>query len=149
MHETIINLHMHTPYSDGHVTHQEIIRVALKSEVDVVIVTDHNVLVQGLDGEYKEGDRRVLMLVGEEIHDQGRDPQKNHLLVFGADRELATLASETQRLINTIRQSGGLSFLAHPVDPASAAFEEGDLSSGGLAGDGVYGHRAVESDVGV
>jgi hypothetical protein len=128
MHEIILNLHMHTPYSDGHLTHSQIAQAALRSGVDVVIVTDHNVWVHGPEGYYKDGDKRVMLLVGEEIHDQTREPQKNHLLVFGAGLELATLASDTQRLIDGVRQAGGLAFAAHPVDPAAPAFGEDDLS---------------------
>lgn len=128
MHELTVNLHMHTPFSDGHGTHAEIARAALKAGIDAVIVTDHNVWVNGPAGYYEDGDRRVLMLVGEEIHDQARDPQKNHLLVFGADRELATLAYEPRRLLEGVRRAEGLAFIAHPVDPAAPAFGEPDIS---------------------
>lgn len=128
MHEIVINLHMHTPYSDGHGTHQEIAQAALRAGLDAVIVTDHNVWVNGPDGYYGDDGRRVLLLVGEEIHDQARQPQKNHLLVFGAQRELAPLADDTQRLLDTVHKAGGLSFLAHPVDPPAPIFGEPDLS---------------------
>ena len=94
MHELVVNLHMHTVYSDGTGTHKDIARAALKCGLDAVIVTDHNVLVSGPQGYYSEGKKRVLMLVGEEVHDQMRNPQKSHLLVLGADREMfsSTLA---------------------------------------------------------
>lgn len=128
MHELLINLHMHTTYSDGHATHQEIAEAALRAGLDAVIVTDHNVWVNGPQGYYGEGERKVLLLVGEEIHDQAREPQKNHLLVFGAERELATLAHDTQRLLNEARKAGGLTFVAHPSDPAAPAVGEGDIS---------------------
>jgi hypothetical protein len=66
--------------------------------------------------------------VGEEIHDQARNPQKNHLLVFGAQRELAPYAYDPQVLLDTVAKSGGLSFIAHPVDPAAPSVGEGDIS---------------------
>ena len=128
MHEIIVNLHMHTRYSDGSGDHREIARAAIRAGIDAVIVTDHNVLVQGLEGYYKEGNRRVLVLIAEEIHDQARDPQKNHLLAFGANRELAVFADDPQLLINQVRDAGGLSFIAHPDDPAAPAFNETDIS---------------------
>ncbi len=128
MHEIIVNLHMHTRYSDGGGSHQDIAAAALKCGLDAVIVTDHNVLVPGFDGYIIDGKRKVLMLIGQEIHDQNRDPQKNHLLVFGAEKELATFADDPQMLINAVRESGGLSFLAHPNDPAAPAFHERDIS---------------------
>ncbi|MEA3350030.1 MAG: hypothetical protein U9Q82_05360, partial [Chloroflexota bacterium] len=55
-------------------------------------------------------------------------PQKNHLLIFGAGRELATWAKNPQRLIDRARDADALTFLAHPVDPAAPAFDETDLS---------------------
>jgi hypothetical protein len=127
-HELVLNLHMHTPYSDGHYTHDQIAAAALRSGLDALIVTDHNVWVSGPEDYYKDGDRRVLLMVGEEIHDQAREPQKNHLLVFGARRELATYAYEPQRLLDAVNQAGGLAFLAHPVDPAAPAVGESDIS---------------------
>lgn len=128
MHEAIINLHMHTRYSDGSGTHKDIAAAALHSGVDAVIVTDHNILVDGFEGYYKEKNKKVLMLIGEEVHDQARDPQKNHLLVFGANREMATFAQNPQNLINQVREAGGLAFLAHPDDPEAKAFNETDIS---------------------
>ena len=128
MHEFVINLHMHTPYSDGHRTHSEIAQAAINTGIDAVMVTDHNVWVDGPSGYYHEGGQRVLMLIGEEIHDQSRIPQKNHLLVFGVNREMATLAHDPQRLIDEVIQAGGLAFIAHPTDPAAPAFNEPDIS---------------------
>jgi len=128
MHEVTVNLHMHTRYSDGSGLHKDIAAAALKAGVDAVIVTDHNILVQGFEGYYKEKNKKVLMLIGEEVHDQGRDPQKNHLLVFGANRELATFAENPQNLINQVREAGGICFLAHPDDPEAKAFNEIDIS---------------------
>jgi hypothetical protein len=128
MHELTINLHMHTTYSDGSGTHADLGRAALKTGVDVLIVTDHNILVKGVNEYYRDGKRRVLVLACEEIHDQDRDPQKNHLLVFGVDRELAPLADNPQSLIDAVLTAGGICFIAHPVDPAMPTFGETDIS---------------------
>lgn len=128
MHEVVVNLHMHTRYSDGSGVHRDIAEAALKAGVDVVIVTDHNVLVHGFEGYYKDKNRKILMLIGEEVHDQARDPQKNHLLVFNANSEVATYAEDPQRLIDKVREAGGLAFLAHPDDPEAPAFKETDIS---------------------
>ena len=126
--EVVVNLHMHTRYSDGSGLHKDIAAAALKAGVNVVIVTDHNVLVQGFEGYYKEKNKKVLMLIAEEVHDQARDPQKNHLLVFNAGREMATFAENPQFLIDKVREAGGLAFLAHPDDPEAPAFKESDIS---------------------
>jgi len=82
-----------------------------------------------VDGYHTNGGgRRLLLLAGEEIHDQARQPTKSHLLVFGAGRELATFAPEPQNLINQVNRSGGLTFLAHPFERALPAFHELDIS---------------------
>jgi hypothetical protein len=128
MPEIILNLHMHTRFSDGAGSHADIATAAMKAGLDAVIVTDHNVLVNGPAGYKSAGNRRVLMLVGEEVHDQAREPQKNHLLVFGVNRELAPFAYDPQLLLDSVAKAGGLSFLAHPVDPAAPSVHEGDIS---------------------
>jgi hypothetical protein len=128
MHEIVVNLHMHTRYSDGTGTHKEIAQAAMQAGLEAVIVTDHNVLVQGVEGYYRSGPSRVLLLVGQEIHDQARDPQKNHLLIFNTNRDLATLAENPQHVIDASRETGGLSFLAHPHDLAAPAFGETDIT---------------------
>ncbi len=128
MEELRVNLHMHTRFSDGEGTHGDIIAAAQAAGVDVVIVTDHNVRVAGLDGYYGPRKKRVLLIVGEEIHDRTRQPQKNHLLAFGHQRELTGFAEAPQRLIDAVQAEGGLAFLAHPIDPAAPSVGEGDIS---------------------
>jgi hypothetical protein len=126
--EYVGNLHVHTPFSDGWGTHEQVAQAALRAGLDFIVVTDHNVWVDGLEGYRYDGEKRVLVLVGEEIHDQARDPQKNHLLVYGANQELAPLAPRPQRLLDGVAKAGGLSFMAHPDDPAAPLFGQTDLS---------------------
>jgi hypothetical protein len=128
MNELTINLHIHTTYSDGSGSHADLARAAINTGVDVLLVTDHNVLVQGINRYYYDGNKQVLVLACEEVHDQDRTPQKNHMLVFGSNRELASLADNPQSLIDEANRSGGLCFIAHPVDPALPAFGEMDIS---------------------
>ncbi|MEP7287188.1 MAG: CehA/McbA family metallohydrolase [Chloroflexota bacterium] len=118
LYEYIGNLHMHTPYSDGVGSHAEIADAALIAGIDIVIVTDHNVLVQGVEGYYGDDERGyILLLTGEEIHDQARMPQVNHFLVYGAEQELAQCARNPQELIDAVNVAGGMGFIAHPHDP--------------------------------
>lgn len=123
------NLHMHTPYSDGTASHAEIAQAAIRAGLDFVIVTDHNVHVSGVEGYYygSSHKQRVLLLVGEEIHDPRRDPQANHMLVFGAEQELAQVAPDPQRLIDAIKDLGGFCYLAHPIERAAPLFGEDAL----------------------
>jgi hypothetical protein len=125
--ELAANMHMHTPYSDGEWYHAQIAEAAARAGLDVVIVTDHNVLVCGPARYYAHEGRKVLMLVGEEVHDQTRQPQRNHLLVYGAQAELAPLAAKPQGLLDAAAAAGGLTFLAHPYDPPAPLVDD-DLS---------------------
>jgi len=140
-HELIVNLHMHTQYSDGHARHSEIGKAALISNLDVVIVTDHNVIVRGVEKYYFNEKKKVLLLAGEEIHDNTRKPQKNHLLVFGVPFELSNLAWNTKRLLEQINWKGGLAFIAHPTDPAAPAVNEDDIS---WVDWGIKGYAGIE-----
>jgi len=128
MQELTINLHMHTTYSDGSGSHADLARAAMQTGLDAIIVTDHNVWVDGPEDYYQEDGSRVLVMVGEEIHDPARQPQKNHMLVFGAYRELSQYSDNPQRLLDKVNQAGGLAFIAHPVDPAAPSVGEKDLS---------------------
>lgn len=112
------NLHVHTSYSDGTALHAEVGHAAAEAGLDFVIVTDHNVWVDGVEGYYAD----VLLLVGEEIHNVRNRPQANHLLVFNTEAELAPLASDPQGLINEVNGRGGCSYLAHPFEQGSPIY---------------------------
>lgn len=128
MHEIISSIHIHSVYSDGMKTPLEIAREASQQGLDVIMITDHNVFPSGFNGyHYFEG-RQILLITGEEIHDQKRQPQKNHLLALGIRNDLSRLAARPQELIDAIEADGGLSFIAHAYDPALEMFDEDDLS---------------------
>ena len=128
MEEVVGNIHMHTRYSDGAGSHDDIARAAITAVLDFVVVTDHNVWVAGAEGYYEEkiGENhgRVLMLIGQEVHDMRRDPQVNHCLVIGAEQEMAPHASNPQELIDKVHEAGGYTFLAHPYDPPAPYIKE-------------------------
>jgi len=114
--EIVINLHIHSIYSDGSWTHQKIAEAGISSGLDGLIITDHNVLVHHLDGYYQKNRKKILVIIGEEIHNKIQEPQKNHLITFGQSKELCNYAENTQQLINQVKKHGGLSFLAHPFE---------------------------------
>lgn len=110
------NPHVHSIYSDGAATHQEIAAAAANAGLNFVIVTDHNVRAEGLEAYYG----RTLLLVGEEVHNVYRRPPVSHLLVYGVEREMAPYSfGNPQTLIGTVAARGGFSYIAHPVDKRS------------------------------
>jgi len=128
MEELTIGLHVHSNLSDGTGTLKHISEAALKANLDVLITTDHNLWIQDLDGYYKKGRKRMMLLIGEEVHDNTLREGKNHLLVFGQNRELASFASDPQILINQAKRAGALTFLAHPIEDTLDAFGEKSFS---------------------
>jgi hypothetical protein len=127
MFEAAGNLHMHTPYSDGEKWHAEIAADAIEAGLDFVIVTDHNVWVDGIEGYYENENGRVLLLTGEEVHNVRRLPPASHFLVYGAQREMSCYAADPQRLIDETKTAGGHGFLAHPHEKDLPIFNESNL----------------------
>jgi hypothetical protein len=130
MFEVAGNMHMHTLYSDGEKWHAGIADDAIKAGLDFIIVTDHNVWVQGVEGYYENENGRVLLLSGEEIHNVRRQPQASHCLVYGAERELAPCATNPQELIDVAKACGGYTFLAHPHEKNLELFDQPSLAWG-------------------
>jgi len=113
---------MHTPFSDGEWYHAQIAGAAEAAGLDFIVTTDHNVWVKGPEGYHGN----VLVLIGEEVHDNRRQPQANHCLIYGADAELCLHAESPQGLIDAARERNALTFLAHPIDyPLRFIGEEG------------------------
>ena len=128
MFEAVVNLHIHSRYTDGTGSHADIARAAAGGGLDAVIVTDHNVRVAGREGYVQSQGKKVLLLVGEEVHDRTRTRQKDHLLVLAVKQELSALAEAPDELLAAVHRGGGLSFLALPVDPEAPRFHETDIS---------------------
>lgn len=128
LYEYRLNAHMHTPYSDGEWSHAQIAEAAIRAGLDVIYVTDHNVFVKGPERYYEKDGKKLLLLIGEEVHDASRIPQKNHLLVYGANCGLAPHASEPQKLIAAAAVESALTFLAHPFDSSVPLVHYEDIS---------------------
>ena len=120
IYEYVGNPHAHTSYSDGAGLHAQVAEAAARAGLDFVIVTDHNLWVDGVEGYYG----RVLLLVGEEIHDVRRRPQGSHLLAYRTGGELAPRASNPQALVDEVNRRGGFCYLAHPFELGSSVHRQ-------------------------
>ncbi len=121
--------HVHTRFSDGHGTYWDVLRAAARAGLHAVQITDHNLLVTEVEGYYSVEGRRILLLVGQEIHDPTLIPGKNHLLAFRVSQDFSPYAlGHPQKLIDAVLRDGGLTFIAHPIDGAVPFVEEGDFS---------------------
>ena len=128
MNETKFAVHIHTHYSDGNASHKELIEIAAKAGLNGIITTDHNIWIDGLDGYYGEDKRKIMLLVGEEIHDRSLEPPGNHLLAINTRKEMCPYGDDPQRLIDQIRRSDGLSFIAHPIEDPLEDFNQREFS---------------------
>jgi len=112
------NIHMHTVHSDGAGKVGDLIAAANKVGLDFIIVTDHNTLVDQNEEGWRDG---VLTLLDSEIHDVDLVPERNHCLTLDVHEDLSSYAASPQGLIDAVRERGGMTFLAHPVDYPSSA----------------------------
>jgi len=102
-------LHVHSTYSDGDASVQEILDAARRAGLDYLVLTDHDTLQARHDGfaGWHDG---VLLVVGAEVH-AGR----HHCMALGLE-ELDGL-SRTRRTKDTleeIKARAGLAFVVHP-----------------------------------
>lgn len=128
MNETKFAIHIHTHYSDGDASHQKLVEIAAKADLNGIITTDHNIWIDGLEGYYGEGKKKIMLLVGEEVHDRSLQPPGNHLLALNTRKEMSPYGDDPQRLIDQIQHSDGLSFIAHPIEDPLEEFNQGEFS---------------------
>ncbi|BCL81791.1 PHP and PHP_C domain-containing protein [Ktedonobacteria bacterium brp13] len=106
------DLHMHSTYSDGCATIEEILEYAQnKTDLDVIAITDHDVI----DGALRARDLwsnkayRFDFVVGEEV-----STQEGHLLGLFIEKQIPQGLS-IERSIDLIHEQGGLAIIAHPL----------------------------------
>jgi len=93
-------LHLHTTYSDGTATVDELVTAAAAAGVDLVLLTDHDSLGARRDGwEGRQGG--VSLLVGTEV-----SPKQGHYLAFGVDREIPHVGRSALQIGGAVRAAG-------------------------------------------
>lgn len=109
-------IHLHSTYSDGTASVDEIVAAARSTGTDVVLLTDHDTLGardDGREGWYDE----VLLLVGVEV-----SPEGGHFLAFGVD-ETPSKAGGVASVPDAVAALGGFGFAAHPFSAGSRMAE--------------------------
>lgn len=116
---------MHSKFSDGSGTVEEIAGYAKESGLDFIILTDHNTMKAKEKGfEMWNGD--MMLIVGYEVNDMRN---RNHYLVFGMDEVIGTYEllpdgdlgnrMSAADYVREIKNKGGIGFLAHPHESRS------------------------------
>lgn len=111
------NIHIHSNYSDGSGSIEEIAVDAAAAGLSYVIIADHNTLEGLPDQSVRHG---VVVLVGAELN-----RTKNHYLVLNLNKLLSGNDEDPQELIDRVARAGGLGFLAHPFEKGSPYIEKG------------------------
>ena len=108
-------LHMHTIYSDGTGTVEQLARAARAAGLRWIIVTDHDTLA---GKPYQGWQESVLVIVGHEI-----TPDHNHFLALNVDTVVDnTLAP--QEYVDEVYARGGFGIIAHPDERVANHFKE-------------------------
>ncbi len=108
------DLHMHSTYSDGVGTIEQILdHVQHKTDLDVIAVTDHDVIEGSLRTRdlWEKGNYRFDFVVGEEV-----STKEGHLLGLFIEKRVPQGLS-MEHSIDLIHEQGGLAIIAHPLHP--------------------------------
>ena len=106
------DLHMHSTYSDGCGTVEEILEhVQQNTDLDVIAITDHDVIEGALRARdlCSQGSYRFDFIVGEEV-----TTTEGHLLGLFIEKRIPRGLS-MERSIDLVHEQGGLAIVAHPL----------------------------------
>jgi hypothetical protein len=109
LHEIVGVIHIHSNYSDGSKTIDEIAGIGEKAGLDFLMFTDHNTLKPLHDG-HQRFHGRTAVIIGYEIEDAN---DENHYLAFGLGDVLPRDLKASQ-YVEEVRKAGGLGIIAHP-----------------------------------
>jgi len=107
------DLHMHSRYSDGLGSIQEILAfVGQRAALDVIAITDHNTIEGALLASElaQKQDARFEVIVGEEV-----STREGHLLTLFIEQRIPPGLS-VERSIELAHEQGGLAIIAHPFN---------------------------------
>lgn len=120
MYEYIGAVHIHSVYSDGTGKIEDIAKAAHDSDLDFILMSDHNTLRSKDDG-YERWINGVMVIIGYEVNDMDN---KNHYLVFGMDEVIGSYQVldngeygcklSAKEYVKQIKEKNGIGFLAHP-----------------------------------
>jgi len=113
--ETVGVIHIHSNYSDGTKTIEEIAEIGAAAGLDYLMFTDHMTLQPLRDG-LQRFHKNVAVIIGYEIEDARNE---NHYLAFGIEKELPA-GMNAKEYVDSVREMGGLGIIAHPDEVRNA-----------------------------
>ncbi len=110
----IADPHCHTLASDGMVTPSQLVDAAVKANLDLIAVTDHDTM-DAVKETQKRGESVGLTVVpGQEVTTKG--PAQTHILGWYLDRPIKRGMS-LEDTVDAIHDQGGLAIVPHPFMP--------------------------------
>jgi predicted metal-dependent phosphoesterase TrpH len=109
----LADVHMHTNYSDGTGSVEDILTFAQRAtQLDVIAITDHDTIDGALRARdlAAKGDYRFEVIVGEEI-----STREGHMLALFLEKAVPANLS-IERSIELVHEQGGLAIVAHPFN---------------------------------
>ncbi|HEB36461.1 MAG TPA: hypothetical protein ENI18_11555 [Candidatus Aminicenantes bacterium] len=110
--------HIHTTYSDGRKSLDEIAKLASQADIDFIIITDHgNPNKESYSSQdWKEG---VLVLAGSEV-----SVSRGHLVALDFELPSGNFSPNTEDAFYEIREAGGFSIISHPYSKSGWSWGE-------------------------
>jgi predicted metal-dependent phosphoesterase TrpH len=108
------DLHMHSTYSDGIGSIEQILyHVQHNTDLDVIALTDHDIIEGSLRMRdlWAKGNYRFDLVVGEEI-----TTSEGHMLALYIEKRIRPGLS-MESTIDLVHEQGGLALMAHPLNP--------------------------------
>ncbi len=114
-----VDLHTHTRFSDGFLSPMELVLMAQREGLDVVAVTEHNMLFPAeVAAWFSALIGGPMVLTGQEV-----TTRDYHLIAVGLTERVAP-AAELRHAIDAIHRQGGIAIAAHPTRRYWPAFDE-------------------------
>ena len=126
----LVNLHLHTNFSDGQMSPQNLIEQAIALEVEHIAITDHHTVAgyyQACQVLQSHSIRKLPYLhIGIEINASllftevhilgyGFDPKHGLMQPYLQGKTTAGIDYQAKSVINAIHSAGGIAVLAHPA----------------------------------
>ncbi len=111
-----IDMHVHTIFSDGINTPEEIVRYAKKIGLDGIAITDHNT-VSGFDRAAAEGKRiGIKVIKGEEVKVREKNITIGEFLVYFIEEKIHPINSidKIPEIVDLVKEQGGIIAVSHP-----------------------------------
>ncbi|HVA90193.1 MAG TPA: PHP-associated domain-containing protein [Chloroflexota bacterium] len=118
------DLHMHSTFSDGLATPEQIVRFAERSDLDLIAITDHDTLAGALAARemVARGSFNFEMIVGVEV----TTARGVHLLALFIEEPIPLFRS-LEHTIDLVAKQGGICIAPHPLSPLTPSMGRGQI----------------------